>query len=374
MLDGGTGDDVLRGGFGSDTYFVDDSGDVVEETGGRSLSIAGNSIVRARLGYDNQEGHEPEAIADDVDEVISTVSYALTDFVENLTLDGNANLDGTGNSLDNTIVGNDGVNVLRTGEGEFDILSGGAGADTFIVDKIIGHTTIEDTPGDADVLDLLLFVGDGELQFRDIASGTLRIDNGIGGVVEIDGFYASDERSIKFLDLGDGQIDISGADTAADVAEASQGGAAPGGGSGSESQRGLIDPNDDGLLFDADIQTDDGQLIQAAEAQVFRTFLGGLGRPPDTEGFDFWLTEVLEGRHTLSSMAAGFVSSDEFQVIADSDDNGEVSSSEFWTTCIGTCSDAHPTRMASTSGEGNSIRATVVKATCLPKWRSPTST
>src|SRR5262249_47947902 len=51
--------------------------------------------------------------------------------VENLTLTGSSAIDGTGNSLDNTITGNSGANTL-TGSGGADTLDGGARGDTLI--------------------------------------------------------------------------------------------------------------------------------------------------------------------------------------------------------------------------------------------------
>ncbi len=102
VLVGGAGADTMAGGEGNDTYFVDQVGDVVIEMAGEGT-----------------------------DTVVSTVTYALSAYVENLTLRGSANLDGTGNDLDNVLLGNSGANVLQGGMGN-DTLNGRAGADTLI--------------------------------------------------------------------------------------------------------------------------------------------------------------------------------------------------------------------------------------------------
>ncbi|HEY8260713.1 MAG TPA: calcium-binding protein, partial [Methylosinus sp.] len=104
-LDGGLGVDSMSGGAGNDTYIVDNIGDAVAE---------------------NADGG--------IDTVKSSVTYALTDNVENLTLTGTDNLDGTGNALDNSITGTDGNNVLDGGLG-IDTLAGGSGNDTYLVDN-----------------------------------------------------------------------------------------------------------------------------------------------------------------------------------------------------------------------------------------------
>ena len=122
-LVGGTGNDRMLGGGGNDSYFVDVSGDVViEEAGGG------------------------------VDTVFSAATYVLGANVENLTLTGNANINGTGNGLNNALTGNDGANVLNGGSGN-DTIIGGAGEDTVVGG--LGNDRIEMlvTAGDVDVID-----------------------------------------------------------------------------------------------------------------------------------------------------------------------------------------------------------------------------
>lgn len=87
--------------------------------------------------------------------------------------------------------------------------------------------------------------------------------------------------------------------------------------------------DDNGEHWDADVGLLNGGVIPASAAQLFRVYFGALGRLPDNDGFRWWSNEIAEGKHDLRSMAAGFVFSEEFQRIADADDDGVVSNAEF---------------------------------------------
>jgi Ca2+-binding RTX toxin-like protein len=103
-IDGGEGIDRMSGGFGDDTYYVDNILDVVGEGVG--------------AGYDT---------------ILSTVSFTMGANVERLVLLGNANINGTGGSGNDLIIGNDGANRLAGGIGNDDLF-GGAGQDVLVGD------------------------------------------------------------------------------------------------------------------------------------------------------------------------------------------------------------------------------------------------
>ena len=128
-LDGGAGADTLTGGNGADIYIVDDFGDsVVEATGGPAGGI---------------------------DLVNSSVDFALGMNVEKLTLTGSDNVDGTGNTLNNTIIGNIGANILDGGVGK-DTLTGGKGDDIYIVDSakdVVNETVLNSKNGGVDTVE-----------------------------------------------------------------------------------------------------------------------------------------------------------------------------------------------------------------------------
>ncbi len=103
-LDGGGNADIMAGGPGNDAYVVDTAGDVVIE--------------------DANEG---------TDTVYSAAHLRLTENMENLVLQGGADLQGYGNALSNVLYGNAGNDILN-GDAGADAMYGGAGDDVYFVD------------------------------------------------------------------------------------------------------------------------------------------------------------------------------------------------------------------------------------------------
>ncbi|MBQ0824216.1 right-handed parallel beta-helix repeat-containing protein [Microvirga sp. HBU67558] len=123
ILDGKGGEDLMTGGAGNDTYYVYNSKAVVAEYAGGGT-----------------------------DTIYTTVSYTLSQYVENLVLQGDV-IEGVGNELGNFILGNDAANKLYGHDGDDtlqgglgnDTLDGGAGTDTAIYSGVGADYTFAQT-------------------------------------------------------------------------------------------------------------------------------------------------------------------------------------------------------------------------------------
>ncbi|WP_223511138.1 peroxidase family protein [Pseudomonas sp. GL-B-19] len=205
VLLGGAGADTMAGGVGNDVYEVTDLGDVVNELAGADTDTvwtslasytlganvenlffggsgnfagigneldntivggagndflvggAGNDVILGGAGVDTMVGgvgndvYEVSELEDVVTELAgadtdtvwtSVASYTLGANVENLFFGGSGNFAGTGNELDNAIVGGAGNDVLIGGAGN-DLIIGRAGADTMVGG--VGNDTYEVT-------------------------------------------------------------------------------------------------------------------------------------------------------------------------------------------------------------------------------------
>lgn len=105
-LDGRIGNTTLIGGLGNDTYIISSSNNLIVENLNEGIDTIQTSVSM------------------DLDSTDQPIAY-----VENITLTGTSNIYATGNTLDNTIIGNDGNNYLNGMTGN-DIIYGGGGNDT----------------------------------------------------------------------------------------------------------------------------------------------------------------------------------------------------------------------------------------------------
>jgi VCBS repeat-containing protein len=209
VLDGGLGGDTLEGGSGNDSYVVDDGADLVVEAEGAGVDI-----------------------------VQSGISYTLTDNVENMVLSGSAQIDGSGNTLDNLINGNSGANVLYGLEGNDtlngnggddrlvgglgnDTLDGGAGADrmeggsgddTYVVDHS-GDLVFENAgEGDDKILASVNYTLSGEVENLTLTGSAVtgtgnELDNTLTGTNGSNTLYGMDGADVLFGNAGNDTLD-----------------------------------------------------------------------------------------------------------------------------------------------------------------------
>ncbi len=174
VLDGGTGADQLIGGLGNDIYVVDNAGDAVYENAGE-----GNDRALATASF--RLGSSAEI------ELLSAANQA-----------GTGALDLAGSGTAQTVIGNDGVNVLEGlggndtlyGLGGNDVLDGGTGADQ-LVGGLGNDTYATDSASDA------VYENAGEGYDRVLATASFRL----GSSAEVELLSAANQAGTGALDL-----------------------------------------------------------------------------------------------------------------------------------------------------------------------------
>ena len=260
-IDGGDGFDTISGGSGNDTISAGEGNDSIDSGSGNDNLVggAGVDVLLAREGSDTLDGGAGidttdggagddnhlvddaldkvvEAVGGGIDRVSASVSYVLDAAAEIETLAAisaaaTTAINLTGNGLDNTVVGNAGVNILDGGSGGIDRLEGLGGGDEYYVDT--GDLVVELAGGGQDVvrvrttfllnagaevetLKVLDFAGTGAIdvtgnEFANLIVGNAginRLDGGAGGIDTLRGLGGDD---IYFVDPGDLVLEDAGA-------------------------------------------------------------------------------------------------------------------------------------------------------------------
>jgi Ca2+-binding RTX toxin-like protein len=175
-LYGSDGDDKLWGGDGNDSLDGGNGNDTLSGDAGRDTLAGGAGDDRYYILYDTTDIIS-ESSNQGIDTVISSFSFTLGNNLENLTLIGTTAINGTGNALNNFIVGNEGSNSLSGGDGN-DVLQDGGGA---------ANDTLRGGNGD----DTLASYGGNDLLYGDAGNDSLSSYNSSGNVT-LDGGAGND--------------------------------------------------------------------------------------------------------------------------------------------------------------------------------------
>ena len=187
-LDGKSGSDKMLGGIGDDTFVVDNASETLTER--------------------SNEG---------TDQVLSSATYTLSRHIENLTLTGMLAIDGSGNALDNVLIGNNAANTLSGGTGNdtldgkdgADMLTGGKGNDTYILGRgYSAETVVENdaTTDNSDIAQFLPAISANQIWFQHIGNNLEISVIGTADKLVIKDWYLGSAYHIEQFKTADGLL------------------------------------------------------------------------------------------------------------------------------------------------------------------------
>nr|WP_246312204.1 calcium-binding protein [Aquabacterium terrae] len=188
MLDGAAGNDTMLGGTGDDTFVVNVATDVVTENADEGIDV-----------------------------VLSAVAWTLGNHLENLTLIGSSLVNGTGNALNNTLLGNVAANVLSGGAGNDtldgaagnDTLAGGTGADTYAFQRGNQVDTVQENDATAGIVDSVLFganIATSDIAFSRVGNDLQATINGTTDTLLIKDWYLGSAHRVEQFKFADGTV------------------------------------------------------------------------------------------------------------------------------------------------------------------------
>lgn len=155
-----------------------------------------------------------EDAAGGTDTVLAGLTSTLGDNLENLTLAGSGAINGTGNTLNNTLIGNAGINVLKGLSGD-DTYYGAAGNDTLTDTSTVSKDTyrwgigsgldaVTDSGGSLDHVDMFAGIAKADLQFVRSGDDLQMTLTGQTDKLTIRSWYTSAAFQIEEFRLSDG--------------------------------------------------------------------------------------------------------------------------------------------------------------------------
>ena len=195
VLNGGGGQDHMTGHGGNDTYYVDNAGDSVSESGGDGLDT-----VRTTVSWTLTAGADVETLRTTNDAGVGAINL-------------------TGNATGNLVRGNNGNNVINGGNGD-DELTGLGGQNSFRFDTALNEDHNIDVIADFDVADDTILLDDdifssglglGNISAGEFVIGTQALDGNdriiyddTTGALYYDNDSAGGEDAVQFATLSTG--------------------------------------------------------------------------------------------------------------------------------------------------------------------------